>query len=137
MKKLPTDLELLNPIYENYYQKFTDYVEGDGGRDSKIYVPIDLKEIGKWVGVDSDIVFGRLYYDLNKRYGYVAEDQSEVPFFALAVGKDNHCINFPLLASVLAELRRKNKNFVLTTAIAVLALVTSFVSIAISILKHQ
>jgi len=136
MKKTPTDLELLNAIYERYYDEFSQYSKEGGGRGSKIYVPIDCASIADRLKVDGDIVFGRLYYDLDSRYGYTNDDGSKVHFFALAVGDDRHCVNFPLLASVLAGLRHENRRFLVTTWIAVIALVISSVSLGVAMHKE-
>jgi hypothetical protein len=133
MKKTPTDLELLNVIYEKYYDQFARYSNESADRESKIYVPIDCTSIADELKVDGDIIFGRLYYDLDNRYGYTKEDGSKVHFFAPKVGKDRHCVNLPLLASVLAGLRHENKRFKLTTWISVIAIIISAISFGLSI----
>lgn len=135
MKKTPTDLEILNTIYNRYYNEFTKYSEMEKTRDTKIYVPIDCAEIAKQLGVDGDIVFGRLYYHLENKYGYAQDDGSKVHFFALVAGKDRHCVNFPYLASVLATLREENRKFRIATSTAVLALIISLVSLCVSFLS--
>jgi hypothetical protein len=147
LKRLPTDIEILNEVYERYYDVFAQYVANarttdaeartteDEARDSKIYVPIDIAAIASGLRVDGDIVFGRLYYYLEERYGYTKEDGSRVHFFALRAGKDRHCVNFPLLGSVLADLRDQARKHGTATWIAVGSLVVSLVSIAISILS--
>ncbi len=124
-KKTPTDLEILNAIYERYYDAFVADV---AARSAKILVPIDSAAIAAKLGVDPDIVFGRLHYDLQRRYGYKNNDGSEVVFFTLAAGTDKHCVNFPFLASVLAQLREEHYKHRLN----VLALVVSIVSLAVS-----
>lgn len=69
MKKLTTDLEILNAIYEKYYDAFASYADAHNQtRNSKVYVPIDIESIAESLGVDGDIIFGRLYYHLNKKY---------------------------------------------------------------------
>lgn len=136
MKKTPTDLELLNAIYEKYYDQFAQYSKDSPDRDSKIYVPIDCVSIASQLGVDGDIVFGRLYYDLENRYGYTRDDGAKVHFFAFVVGKDRHCVNLPLLASVLAGLRHENKRFIVTTWIAIIALIVSSISLGVAIIKE-
>ena len=50
------------------------------------------KKIGKELGVDGDIIFGRLYYYLSKKYSFENSDETKVDFFALKVGDDKHCI---------------------------------------------
>lgn len=131
--RIPTDLEILNTIYHLYNSTFVAFEEDDGTRDSKIYVPIDCKKVASKLKVDPDIVFGRLYYHLEKQYGYKKDDGSNVHFFALKVGNDSTCVNFPLMTSVLASLRHERKKFWIGTVIAVFALIISAVSLTVSI----
>ena len=74
MAKLPTDLEILNDIYNGYYNDFQAYSDENKIRETKIYVSVDIESIAKRMGVDNDIIFGRLYYHLNNRYNYKHED---------------------------------------------------------------
>ncbi|MBN8581766.1 MAG: hypothetical protein J0L96_13940 [Anaerolineae bacterium] len=133
MKKLPTDLQILNQIYEQYYNSFVTFSNDKKDRDTKIYIPIDIEKISKKLGVDIDIVFGRLYYHLDKKYGYKNEDGSSVYLFALKIGNDRHCINFPLAASVLAGLRDEDKRHQTSITLAVVSLFISIISILLSI----
>ena len=68
--KIPTDRQILDAIYNEYYSTFTEYSKKEADRSAKIYVPIDCGKIARKLGVDGDIVFGRLYYHLEKKYGY-------------------------------------------------------------------
>ncbi|MAD54073.1 MAG: hypothetical protein CMF18_08380 [Idiomarinaceae bacterium] len=129
----PTDVEVLESIYSKYYRDFTAYEEDESIRASKIYVPISCDEIAKELKVDGDIVFGRLYYHLESKYGYKQSDGSNVHFFAFRVGKERHCVNFPLLSSVLAGLQQEKRKFVLATTISVVSLLISIISIGISL----
>lgn len=137
MKKTPTDLKLLNAIYNQYYVDFAKHSEEDRLRDSKIYVPIDCAKIADQLGVDADIVFGRLYYHRQNKYGYTKDDGVKVPFFTMQAGKDRHCVNFPYLASVLATLRSENLRYKITTWIALVALAISSVALGISLSKQE
>jgi hypothetical protein len=129
----PTDLEILKEIYRRHYSSFAAYSRKSPNRDSKIYVPVDLDAIAARVGVDVDIVFGRLYYSLNKKHGYRNDDGSYVHLFTPVAGKDRDCVNFPLLASVLADLGQENRKFWWATLIAVFSLVVSIISIVIAL----
>ena len=102
MRRLPTDLKILNAIYERYYPTFSSYTDDDAERPAKVMVPIDITDLARDMGVDGDIIFGRLYYHLEKQYGYRKEDDSYVRFFALEAGGVPHCVNFPYVASILA-----------------------------------
>lgn len=131
MKRPPTDREILRKIHERYYEAFGSFEGGDpkAERESKIYVPIDCKAIAEDLGVDPDIVFGRLYYHLEKKYGYTQQDGSKVHLFAFAVGKDRHAVHFPLLSAVLAELEQSWFRFTAPLVISALALVISVISL--------
>lgn len=136
-KPAPTDLEILDAVYERYYDTFIDFTEGQStSRESKMYVPIDCAQIATDLNVDPDLVFGRLYYDLQYRYGYRQDDGASVPFFTLAVGqRDRHCVSFPRLSAVLSTLRAEEKQRSWSTAIAVLSLVIAVASAAVSLLN--
>lgn len=133
MAKAPTDLQILDAIYERYYGDFALHSDVEPTRGSKIHVPIDCKAIAKALGTDPDIVFGRLYYDLERRYGYKQTDGPAVCFFTLQAGRERHTINFPYLASVVANLRSERRNQLMTTTIAVISIRVSLISLAISI----
>ncbi len=114
MKRLPTDLEILNEIYKQHYLDYVNFNIDRSIRSDKILVPIDISKVAKKLKAEDDIVFGRLYYYLEHKYGYKNEDGSEVNLFALIVGGLNsrlerHCVNFPYMASVLADLRYAHK----------------------------
>ena len=132
MKKLPTDLQILKAIYDIYYDDFINYDEKENKtRSTKMYVPIDIEIISKKFKVDSDLIFGWLYYHLENKFGYLDGDGSKVSFFTLRVGSDKHCVHFPYLASVLATMKSENRKFLIATVVAVVALILSLISIFI------
>lgn len=131
MKSPPTDRRLLKQIYTEYFNTFVQFSEEDKTRATKIYVPIDIEKIAKKFDTDPDLIFGRLYYHLNKKYGYTQEDGSKVHLFAMAVGGDRHSIHFPLLTSILASLEGENRKFLVATGISVIALCLSIFSLVI------
>lgn len=131
--KVPTDLAILEEIYKDYYSSYSSFQKGGSDRESKIYVPIVCGDIARKLNVDADIVFGRLYYHLEQKYGYKQSDGVNVHFFALRIGEnDVHCVNFPLMASVLAGLQHERDKYKMTTALSVVALAVSVISILIS-----
>ncbi|OGU37354.1 MAG: hypothetical protein A2068_11900 [Ignavibacteria bacterium GWB2_35_6b] len=132
MSRHITDLRLLKYIHKEYYNSFTNFSDENKTRSAKIYVPIDCNKIAKKFKIDEDIIFGRLYYHLEKKYGYKADDNTHVPFFTLRVGKDSHCINYPLLDSVLSSLVDANKKFQLATAISIVSFIVALVSLLFS-----
>lgn len=130
MKPLPSDYKILSEIYNRYYDDFTNYTEDK--RSSKVFVPIDLNLIANDLGVDGDIIFGRLYYYLNERYGYPTGENTRVEFFAIKAGSDVHAINFPLLGSVLASMREEQSKFLWATGLSIVAVIISIVSAVLS-----
>ena len=130
--KIQTDRKLLQEIHDRYYETFASYQKGDDSRDSKIYVPIDVDKVASAFDVDGDIIFGRLYYHLDRKYGYKQDDGRMVHFFARVAGNDRHCVNFPLLTAVLADLKLENRKFRIATGIAFLSLIISIIAIYFS-----
>lgn len=139
--KVPTDHAILNDIYNHYYKAFAGFPDGasergSAERDTKIYVPVDILGVSKRLRVDSDIVFGRLYYHMEKKYGYQRPSGEHVPFFTRVAGADKDCVNFPLLGSVLAGLREEKWKTRWTVGLAILSLIVSAVSVAISLMRE-
>ena len=132
--KLPSDREILECIYEKYKHTFAAY-EDQPNRSSKVYVPIECKAFADDLKTERDIVFGRLYFHLERKYGYEQTGGSRVHFFTLGVGNDPRCVNFPLLASVLAGMQEEQRRHLSATTIAVGALVISVASLAVSIVQ--
>jgi hypothetical protein len=130
---LPTDRNLLGVIFREYYPPFAAFSEENKTRSSKIWVPIDIETLARRFRTDPDMIFGRLYYHLNGKYGQEI-DGGRLEFFQMRVGADKHCVNFPFLASVLADLEQESSRFAWATAIAALSLVVSIASIAIAVL---
>jgi hypothetical protein len=136
MKNLPTDLQILNYIYDTYYKQFIEFSKDNPTRSASIFVPINIEMIANNFGVHVDIIFGRLYYHLEKKYGYQNKNGTGVPFFALKVGSDKYCINFPYMASVLANLRDKEEKDKLTTSRSTWALLIAAISVIVSIIYY-
>jgi hypothetical protein len=99
-------------------------------------VRVNNEEIARLLGVDVDIVFSRLYYHLEHKYGFKWEDGSSVNIFRLKLGEERgHFVNFPYMASVLADLRYEHTKYVATTWIAVAAFLVSVAALLVSILN--
>ena len=128
--RIPTDLEILNTIYKLYHKDFVLYDDDENIRNNKVYVPINCQKVADILGVNGDILFGRLYYHLDKKYRYTQEDDSKVYFFAFNEIPDNpQSINFPLMTSVLADFREREEKFWTTAIIAILAVIISCISL--------
>jgi hypothetical protein len=132
MIKIPTDTKILNEIHNLYSH---DYLVKRNDREAIIYVPIDCARVAKNLGTDGDIIFGRLYNDLEHKYGYRKDDDSVVHFFAFKIQKDMHCINFPLLSSVLAGLQSEESKFNKLFMLSFSAIIISIASLLISYFK--
>jgi hypothetical protein len=101
---------------------------------AKIWVPIDIDAMAKKYRCDPDLIFGRLYYHMNEKYGSSTGDGQDVNFFNMRLANDRHVVNFPLLTSVLANLQDERKRFIISTRLAALSLVVSAISIGIAVL---
>ena len=129
-----TDRKLLRKIHNKYYDEFCIYDKDESSRSSKMYVPIDCEEIAKEFKIDPDIIFGRLYYHLDKKYGYEDEGGARVHLFSMWVGTDRHVVHFPLLSAVLAGMEESNMRFWLPITLSSIALVISITSFIINTL---
>ncbi len=133
MADIPTDERLLGEIYRRYLDDFSNYSDENKTRSAKIWVPVDIDMLAKKFRCDPDLIFGRLYYHMDGRYGSQTEQGERANVFAMRIGRDAHCVNFPLMASVLADLRTDKKRFVISTRIAALSLILSAISIGLAI----
>jgi hypothetical protein len=134
-RPIPTDETLLATIYKRNLKAFSEWTENNKTRVTKIWVPIDIDELGKKFRCDPDLIFGRLYYHMNEKYGSSTGDGQEVNFFNMRLANDRHVVNFPLLTSVLADLQDNRKRFIISTRLAALSLVVSAISIGIAVLS--
>lgn len=126
-KKIPTDLEILDAIYEQCSERFAAFDKDSPDRKSKIFVPFDLEGIADQLNVDGDIIYGRLHYHLNKKFGYENQNGTKVLVYTW-IDDDGHCVNLPLVASILASLRQESNKFWIATSIAVVSLIISIIS---------
>ena len=132
--RVPNDLQILNVIYKDYSEAFAAFSRNAPDRESKLLVPIDVEAVAGRLKVDPDIVFGRLYYHLENKYGYDRDNGSRVVFFTPRAGKDSNCVNFPLLSSVVADLREQRWKFSAPMYVALVSLLVSFGSLAVLVL---
>lgn len=131
--KPPTDLEIMDKIYDEYYATFIQWVKGDKSRETKNYVPIDLQKIADDLGVDGDVIHGRFYSYLGEKYSVEREGKVVVPFFQNKMGEQMHLVQFPVLTSVLADLREQDQKFKLGIRIAIRSMVITAVISTIAI----
>jgi hypothetical protein len=106
--QIPTDLQLLDAIYKHHH---SDFLRRKTQGKTQIYVPIKIEEVAGTLGVDPQSIFGRLYYHLEHKHGYQKTEGDKivkVPFFDIDMGGERHCIQFPLMMSILAGLSTVN-----------------------------
>ena len=132
-KKIPTDLQILEAIYNDYYETFITFNKENPSRRTKIYVPIDIDNIANHFKVDVDIIFGRLYYHLNRKYRYEQPNGSKVSFFSLDIDESRRSVQFPMLSSILADLKDQQQKHLIATWISIAAIFISIISLIISI----
>ncbi len=132
MKKIPTDHEILTEIYNRYQDTFRAYATEEPDRIARIRVPIDIQKVAEEVGVDEDMVFGRLYYHFNKKYSYRDENGDKITFFT-SLKFEGMSVNFPLVASVLADLETEDLKYKLSLSMSIGALSLSFIALVLAI----
>lgn len=134
VKRPPTDYKLLRAIYSRHRDEYAQGKELTG-RAADILVPIDIPAIANELGVDSNSVFGRLYYHLDRRYGEERKPDGgpRKVFFTKVAGEDRNCVNFPLLEAVLASLWQQNRRDLLAIVTAVVSLAIALAALIVSI----
>ena len=132
MRTIPTDLEILNAIYEKYYETFASFLNKNKTR--KAFVPVDIASMAEEMNVDPDVIFGRLYYHLEKKYGYKNDDGSKVSLFTMRAGDDVNCVHFPYLSSILADMRNENKKYWRAIIFSAISVTISIISIILSLI---
>jgi len=83
---------------------------------------------------------GRLHYHLNKKYGYEVrqgpgdgERKTRVDLILIRVGGDKHCVQFPLLASLVADLREQRNQYLWSLWLSIPAAIISLISLTIAL----
>jgi hypothetical protein len=127
----PTDFELLRAIYVRHDD---DFHANSASRETRVYQPIDIPAIAKSLEATEDMVFGRLYHDLDQKYGERAEpEKARKAFFTPKAGSETHCVNWPLMVGVLARLwEERRRNFV-TLGLSIASVVIALIALGVSI----
>src|SRR5690554_917173 len=106
MSSIPTDLEILEDIYFRYYDSFRKYATDEPDRIARIRVPVNIQEVADACNVPEDMIFGRMFYHFNKKYSY-KDEKGQITTFFITDKFEGLSVNFPLVASVLADLRKE------------------------------
>lgn len=70
--------------------------------DDDPYLPIAVTDIARRLGCDPAMLFGYLYYYLDRKHRYETAPYTWMHLFAIKVGERRHCVNYPYLAGILA-----------------------------------
>ena len=134
MNKLPSDLEILNAIYDRYYPEFANahnkWVDDSDDRLAGAYMQIDIADIAALLNVDPNIVFGRLYFYLEQKY---KSREDKIGLFSLNLRGKPHWVNMPYLSSIVSELRREHGRWWWTMAFTAISVGISAISLVSSI----
>ncbi|MCQ4325772.1 hypothetical protein CXK94_08395 [Stutzerimonas stutzeri] len=129
-----TDREVLEAVHDLYKEDFITKVNAGDGRPM---IPIDVRAVASSLGMNADMLFGRLYYDLAHRLRVRDPNNSTLvaaSLFELKVGTDKHVVNIPYLAAELARQNEQRARHIWTVWLAILALT---VSVASAILQYR
>lgn len=135
--KLPTDREILKCIYEMYKSEYPKYIEGELIGKNDPYVPIDIWKIADKLNAQPELVFGRIYYHLNRKYSYRDDKDATVNLYILEFRDTNNypiikkSIHFPLLASILSGMNDEHSKYYYPFLISIGALIVSFAALLI------
>lgn len=127
MAKLHTDREILRCIFDMYSAEFPrENVEA-----GRVFISIDIPAVAAKLGVDKNLLFGRLHFDMGTRLRHRDPKDPNVTVASLfepQLGSQRHVVNFPYLTAVLASLEEQRRRDLWTTWLATLALVVSVAS---------
>lgn len=112
-----------------YADDFAARMDMDDPDRSKIHVPIDVRAVAKKLETDPELLFGRLYYHLDHKYGYTQDDGAKVHLFTLKAGKDLYCVQYPYLAAVLSERNVEHRRNLLAIGLAIFSLIIAGASL--------
>lgn len=79
-------------------------------RSAKFFVLYDVEGIAEQLNIDGDNIYGRLYYHLNEKFGYENHNGSKVLVYSW-IEDEGHCVNLPMIASILAGLQQEKNKF--------------------------
>lgn len=131
MDEIPTDLEILEDIYYRYQEDFRKYAKKEPDRIARIRVPIEVKDVAEACGVEEDMIFGRIFYHFNKKYSYT-DSNGEVTNFFSTEKFEGLSVNFPLVASVLADKYAEKKKQDTLLIFAGTAVVISLIALLVA-----
>ncbi len=136
MTKLWTDRYVLQCIFDMYRSSYPGAKTASCSRENDPYVSIDVAAIARKLDCNPELLFGRLYYHLDRKYRYKQEDGALDALFHIQVGDKRHAVQFPYLASILAGLNQEFRRQWVPLGVSLFSLGVSLTSRIVSILKH-
>jgi hypothetical protein len=124
-QSLPTEREVLRAIYESYEASYP----GKSPGENDPYLAIDVYAVAERLKCKPHLLFGYLYYFLERKYRFETGPNTYVHLFAIKVGQLRHAVNFPYLAAILAGHDQEHSRQWWSLAIAAVALVLSLAAI--------
>jgi len=132
MERIPTDYEILEEIYYRYYEEYRKYAKEEPDRIARIRVPVNVREVAGACGVEEDMIFGRIFYHFNKKYSY-KDEKGNITTFFIADKFEGLSVNFPLVASILADMKNEKKQTDVLLMVSGAAVVTSVISLIVAL----
>lgn len=129
-----TDRKLLSVIKKLYEKKFLEFVNNP--EKKTFYIPIDCELIGGKMQSNGQMVFLRLYYFLEKKYGYKQDNGYNVSFFSRGIGDEINCINYPYMCAVLAEMNEKRSELNILWSLTIFNIIVTLVIGLLNIKFH-
>jgi hypothetical protein len=128
MKRIPTEREILRCIYDLYeleYAATSTSIEVP--QSNTAILAIDLEKIAERLNIKPELLFGILYYHLNKKYSYSHDNGVSVSFFFTTAnsGDRRHSIRYPYLAAILAGMEQEQRKDNITRGLSIVAIVVS------------
>lgn len=139
-EKIPTDLQILKEIYKNHEHEFCTYLEDGTKTNGNIYIPIDIIKVAKKFKTTNNVIFGRLYYGMNHKYGYEKIENGskvQIPVFAPVCGDIKNAINLPMLISVLAGLQEQLTLFAKTLIVSIVGVLIALASFGYNFSQNE
>jgi hypothetical protein len=136
-ESLHTDLEILQCIFDMYRPAYPGEMGPEGKHVNDPFVPVVVADIASRLNANANLIFGRLYFHLNKKHGYAQANGGIVYLFTPKVGEKGHCVHFPLLTAVLAGERQEANKHKWTRIIAVAAVAISIVGLMVQVVLRK
>jgi len=122
MSKLHTDRQILRCLYDMHVDDYP--------AKGAVHLPVDVGAVAARLGCNTDLLFGRLYYDMGTRLKHRSPAD---PHHILAAVFDKTAggdvINFPYLAGLLASMDHEHRKASWTIGLSIFAAVVSVLAL--------